>query len=152
MESPGVSLLSGPVLDSAANVPVVTVAKAKQCNNKRDLQNPVCVEMAEGVTKVDQMVDIPGAFPVKNALVMKHAKESVVPVHTVCKQQKLVYVQDENGAALVDTKAKIAYECPADKTGTQYKLPQSKDQTKIAASVTLDLRFPPFPKPLAVRR
>ena len=58
--------------------------------------------MAEGVTESTQMVDIPGAFPVKNAYVLKSAKESCVPVHKVCKEHKLTFVQHAQGAALVD--------------------------------------------------
>ena len=129
--------MTGPLLDNCATVPIVTVKKAQESENKRDLQKPVCIEMAEGVTESTQMVDIPGAFPVKNAYVLKSAKESCVPVHKVCKDHKLTFVQHAQGAALVDVQKEKCYECQPDASGIQYRLPQTKEPVQAAAAMTL---------------
>ena len=136
-ESGGRSLMTGPLLDNCATVPIVTVQAAQQCENKRDLQTPVCIEMAEGSTESHQMVDVPGAFPIKNAYVLKRATESCVPVHKVCKDHKLTFVQHAHGAALVDVQKERCYECQPDATGVQYRLPQTKEPVKAAAAMTL---------------
>ena len=126
----------GPLIDTAANTAVLTVADSKKCTLTK-LAVPIPMETIDGVTKssVSAKKDFKIA-KIRDGIVLQGAKESVIPAWDVCAPgTNKAYYQDEKGAAIIDTKTKEVYECPA--AGKCYRLPMetkeiNRQEVKVA--------------------
>ena len=121
-------LKKGPIIDSAATVPILTVKDSKQCQSVTELKTPQKLDTIDGVTtaKKSGSIELP-VVGIKDGLILPEAKESVIPLADICGPGTgMAYYQDEKGAALVNTKKNKVYECIPD--GKVYRLPLTKEQ------------------------
>ena len=94
-----------------------------------DLLVPLPMDTIDSHTEAKQRANM--ATPlmeIKNSVVLKKAKESVIPTTEICRDgNDLAFYQDKNGAAIMNVKTKDVYECPQD--GKCFRLPMTDDKT-----------------------
>ena len=131
------TLKKGPIIDSAATVPILTVQDSKKCEVITELQTPQKLDTIDGTTTAKRTGSM--VLPVvgiQNALILNSAKESVIPTSEICAPGSgLAYYQDEKGAAILDIEQQKIYECPAD--GKVYR----EIQILMAISTYLQLQL-----------
>ena len=122
----------GPIMDSAADRPVIGVRDWKHATGKAVMGQGVAIEGIFGTETVKEKGNLKvGGRTAMGGLRVPQAAESVVPIHDICIQEKSWYMQSGEGAWIYDPGKQTIQECPAE--GTMYRLPTAKGGTKVAS-------------------